>query len=211
MAIVEKNDCIQIERLELGPYGTNSYLLKCQKTAASVVIDAPGETERILASLKGTRPQYILITHNHVDHIGGLRELASALRVPIAAHPADALELPVPAEMQLKDGDLISVGALRLEVIHTPGHTPGSVCLLIDRFLIGGDTLFPGGPGHTDSPEDFRQIVESITRKLSVLSDNTQVYPGHGEATILGKEKQAFQRFFSRPQPPGLCGDVVWE
>jgi glyoxylase-like metal-dependent hydrolase (beta-lactamase superfamily II) len=211
MAIVEKNGSIQIERLELGPYGANSYLLKCQKTAAAVVIDAPGETERILASLKGTRPQYILITHNHVDHIGGLRDLASALRVPVAAHPADALELPVPAEMQLKDGDLISVGALRLEVLHTPGHTPGSVCLSIDRFLIAGDTLFPGGPGHTRSPEDFRQILESITRKLLVLPDHTLVYPGHGEGTVLGKEKPAIQRFTARPQNPDLCGDVVWE
>jgi hydroxyacylglutathione hydrolase len=211
MSIVENDGSIHIERLELGPYGTNGYLLTCQKTAASVVIDAPGETERILASLKGTRPQYILITHNHVDHIGGLRELASALHVPVASHPADAWELPVPAEMQLQDRDLISVGALQLEVLHTPGHTPGSVCFLTGCYLIAGDTLFPGGPGHTRSPEDFRQILESITRKLILLPEATIVYPGHGGATTLGRENQAIRTFSARPHAPDLCGDVVWE
>lgn len=211
MAIIEKGNDIQIERLELGPYGTNTYLLTCLKTGACVVIDAPGEPENVQSHLKGLRPQYLLITHNHVDHIGGLAELVSLLCVPVAAHPADAAQLPVPAEMQLQDGDLISVGALRLEVLHTPGHTPGSVCFLNGRCLIAGDTLFPGGPGHTRSPADFQQILASITRKLLVLPDDTVSYPGHGEATLLGKERPAIKRFLARLQAPDLCGDVLWD
>jgi hydroxyacylglutathione hydrolase len=210
MTIIEKNNHIQLERLELGPYGTNSYLLTCLKTGAHVVVDAPGEAEKIVSRLNGHRPQYILITHNHVDHVGGIAELVSLLHVPVAAHPADAIELPVPVEKKLQDGDLIAVGALQLKVLHTPGHTPGSVCFLTDRFLIAGDTLFPGGPGHTRSPEDFRQILASITLKLLVLADDTLIYPGHGEGAVLGKEKPAIQRFFARLHAPDLCGDVVW-
>jgi hydroxyacylglutathione hydrolase len=211
MMIVEKDNHIQLERLALGPYGTNTYLLTCLKTGACVVIDAPGEAEKMLSRLKGLHPQYLLITHNHVDHWGGLQELASALGVPVAAHPADAAELPVQADMKLEDGALISVGALQLEVLHTPGHTPGSLCFLTGRYLIAGDTLFPGGPGHTRSPEDFQQILASITRKLLILPDDTLVYPGHGEGTVLGKEKPAIQRFSARPQAPDLCGDVLWD
>lgn len=211
MATIERNRSIQVERLALGPYETNAYVLICSKTGASAVVDAPGETDHILERLKGTRPALILITHNHLDHTGGLRELASALGVPVAAHSADAAELPVPVERELHDGQRIAVGALQFEVIHTPGHTPGSVCFLNDRFLIVGDTLFPGGPGRTRSPSDFQQILSSITRKLLVLPDDTKVYPGHGEGTVLGKEKPAVQRFSARLQAPDLCGDVLWD
>jgi len=97
-----------------------------------------------------------------------------------------------------------------LRVLHTPGHTPGSLCLLFGKHLFSGDTLFPGGPGKTGTPAAFEQIVNSITEKLFVLPDETLVYPGHGEDTILGKEKQAFAVFSSRPSNPGLCGDVLW-
>ncbi len=211
MTTVEKNSIIEIERLELGQYGTNTYLLTCRKTGDCVVIDAPGEAEKILARLKGHHPRYILITHGHLDHVDGLGELKSSLNVPVAAHAADAPVVPLPLDRVLQDGDVVSFGALQLQVLHTPGHTPGSLCFLIGRFLIAGDTLFPGGPGHTRSPEDFRQIIEVITRKIFNLPDETLVYPGHGEATIVGKEKQAFRVFSARPHAPDLCGDVLWD
>jgi len=95
-------------------------------------------------------------------------------------------------------------------VLHTPGHTPGSLCLLSGKHLFSGDTLFPGGPGKTGNPAAFEQIINSITEKLFILPDETLVYPGHGEDTVLGKEKQEFAVFSSRPRTPGLCGDVLW-
>ena len=208
--IVAKDDDVQIEKLELAPFGTNAYIVVCQKTHDSVLIDAPGEAGVIIDRLKGTNPQYILLTHNHMDHVGALAELHSRLKVPLAAHALDAANLPSPLEMRLSDGDTISVGNLKLEVIHTPGHTSGSLCFKVGRYLISGDTIFTEGPGKTRSPADFRQIIKSITEKIFVLPEDTPIYPGHGDSTILKKEKDEFAVFSSRPHDPNLCGDVIW-
>jgi len=210
MAIVVKNETIQIERYELGPFGTNTYIMTCLKTGDSVVVDAPGDANKILDQLQHTNPKYILMTHNHMDHTGVLAELKSALNVPVAAHPADADRLPIPVDMLLGDGEEIAFGNIRLAVMHTPGHTPGSLCFYTERYLISGDTLFPDGPGKTGSPADFKQIVESLKNKIFVLPDDTQVFSGHGDQTILGKEKQAFEAFSAKSHDPNLCGDVLW-
>ena len=145
-----------------------------------------------------------------MDHVQALAALKSALNVPLAAHADDAGGLPVKPEQFLNDGDTISFGEIQLKVLHTPGHTPGSLCFLTDRYLISGDTIFPGGPGKTWSPQEFKKIVESLTNKIFTLPDETQVYPGHGDATVLKKEKYEFKVFSSRPHDPDLCGDVVW-
>lgn len=210
MTTVVENEHIQINRLELGPFGTNSYILICQKTNESVVVDAPGEAGMVVERLKETQPKYILMTHDHFDHIGGLVELRSALEVPVAAHLADANDLPLEPDLLLNDGDEILIGAIKLMVLHTPGHTPGGLCFLTDKYLIAGDTLFPGGPGKTQSPADFRRIIESITQRLFVLPGETKVFPGHGEATTIKEAKQQYEVFSARPQDPNLCGDVVW-
>ncbi len=175
------------------------------------MIDAPGQVDRVLEALEDTHPQYILITHDHFDHVGGLSRLKSALNVPVAAHPADGDGLPLPADILLHDGEVLSFGARELTVLHTPGHTLGSICLLTGNYLIAGDTLFPGGPGKTQSPADFRQIIESITQKIFTLPDNTHVYPGHGEATTVKEAKKQYEVFSTRPHDPDLCGDVVWD
>jgi len=210
MAILAKDDDIQIEKLELGPYGTNAYIVVCQKTRDSVLIDTPAEASAIMDRLHGTNPRYILLTHNHMDHLGALSELHSGLKVPLAIHASDSGNLPSPSEILLNDGDKISFGNIKLEVLHTPGHTPGSLCFKYERYLISGDTIFPGGPGKTGSPDAFKQIIKSITEKILVLPDDTQIYPGHGDTTVLKKTKDEFATFSSRPHSPNLCGDVLW-
>ena len=210
MAIVVESENIQIEKLSLGPYGTNCYILTCGQTKESVLVDTPAEADQILAHLEGTDPRYIVITHNHMDHLGAFSEVKSKLEASVAVHPLDAKRLPSEPEIFLNDGDMISCGKLDLKVLHTPGHTPGSICLLTGNYLISGDTIFPGGPGKTGSPADLKQIIESLTTKIFVLPDDTQIYPGHGDSTVLEKEKAEFDKFSSRPLDPKLCGDVLW-
>jgi glyoxylase-like metal-dependent hydrolase (beta-lactamase superfamily II) len=210
MTIVAEDDAIQIERLELGPFGTNAYIVTCRKTRDSALIDAPAEANVIIDKLKNTTPKYILLTHNHMDHIGVLAQLRAELKVALAAHGSDAKILTSAPEILLHDGDMIRLGGLKLTALHTPGHTPGSLCFRVGRYLISGDTIFPGGPGRTNSPHDFRQIIKSITEKIFILPDDTQIYPGHGNSTVLKKEKEEFAVFASRPHDPHLCSDVLW-
>jgi len=210
MTNVAKDERIQIEKLALGPYGTNAYVLICHHTGESVVVDVPGEAAKILELLKGTTPRYILITHNHMDHTGALAELKSALNAPIGAHPDDAGRLPVPPDLFLNDGQVVSFGEIELSVLHTPGHTPGSICFLTGSYLIAGDTIFPNGPGKTWSAADFKRIMASLSGKIFVLPDDTRIYPGHGDAAILGKERRAYEAFCARPHDPDLFGDVLW-
>jgi glyoxylase-like metal-dependent hydrolase (beta-lactamase superfamily II) len=205
-----QDSAVKIIKMELGPFGTNAYIVVCQATGGSLLVDAPGDADKVLKQLTGTRPKYIVLTHTHIDHIGALEELKARLKVPVALHHEDVVRLSLRPDMELKDGDIIEVGKLKLRVLHTPGHTPGSLCFLVGKYLISGDTIFPGGPGKTGTPADFKQIVKSIETRLFVLPDDTQVYPGHGEATVLGKEKKEFAVFASKPHDPNLCGDVLW-
>ncbi len=210
MKVMVDDEAIEIIRMELGPWGTNAYVVVCHATDECLLVDAPGEADKILTQLTGTKPKYIVITHSHIDHIGALEELKSKLKIPVAVHPADASGLQLKPDMELKDGNALKIGKLNIKVLHAPGHTPGSLCFLTGRHLISGDTIFPGGPGKTGSPADFKQIVKSIKDKLFALPDDTQVYPGHGEPTVLGKEKKEFAAFASKSHDPGLCGDVLW-
>lgn len=210
MAVVVKDDNIQIERLELGPFGTNAYLLICQKTRQSAVVDAPADAHTIIDRLKGTHPRYLLLTHSHMDHLGALSELRARLGVPLGTHRADSRRLASPPEIPLDDGDIISFGNIKLEVLHTPGHTAGSLCFKTGRYLISGDTLFPGGPGKTASPADLKQIIESIKNRIFVLPADTEIYPGHGEATTVKQAKEEFAVFAACPHDPNLFGDVLW-
>ena len=210
MAIVANDSNLRIERLQLGPFGTNAYILVCPHTNESVLIDAPAEAAKIAERLKGTKPKYILLTHNHFDHTGALSELRSLLDIPLATHIADSVNIHPSPEIQLNDREVISFGNINLDVLHTPGHTPGSLCFQTGKYLISGDTIFPGGPGQTHSPSDLKQIIRSITSKLFTLEDDTQVYPGHGDSTVLIKEKEEFTIFSARQHDPNLSGDVLW-
>ena len=211
MALVAKDEKLQIDKLTLGPFDNNCYIVSCRVTGESVVVDAPTEAASILKGLEGTHQRFILITHTHMDHLGALSELKSNLGIPVAVHPLDARSLPVQPEMFLGDGDDVSFGRIKLRVLHTPGHTPGSLCFLTEKYLISGDTLFPGGPGKTGSPADLKQIIESLTEKIFLLPEDTEIYPGHGDSTLLSKEKEDFNAFLSRSHSPQLCGDVLWQ
>jgi hydroxyacylglutathione hydrolase len=175
-----------------------------------VLVDAPAEPKVIIDKVGNSLLKYILLTHNHIDHIGALAQLRAELEVPLAAHSADAGNVTRPPEILLNDGDVIRLGDLKFIVLHTPGHTPGSLCFKVGQYLISGDTIFPGGPGKTGSPDDFRQIVKSITEKIFVLPDETQIYPGHGDPTVVKKEKGEFAVFASKPHAGDLHGDVLW-
>ena len=210
MVTVVKDDEIQIDRLELGPFGTNAYIVFCLKTKDSLVVDAPADAGRIIDCLKGSNARYILLTHDHIDHLGALDELRSRLKIPLGAHAWDAGKLTAPPEVLLNDGDEVAVGNIRLDVLHTPGHTPGSLCFRVGKYVLAGDTVFPGGPGKTSSPENFRQVVKSITGKILVLPEDTELYPGHGDATTVKQVKEELAFFSSRPHDPNLCGDVLW-
>jgi glyoxylase-like metal-dependent hydrolase (beta-lactamase superfamily II) len=210
MAIVVEDGNLRINKLMVGAFDNNCYVITCQLTGESVVVDAPADAPRILEGVKGTHPRFILITHTHMDHLGALSELKTSLGIPVAVHPLEAKSLPSPPEILLRDGDTVSFGKILLKVLHTPGHTPGSVCFITGKYLISGDTLFPGGPGKTRSPGDLQRIIESIEEKIFCLPEDTQIYPGHGNSTVLKKEKEEFNLFSSRPHDPNLCGDVLW-
>lgn len=190
---------MQVTKITLGPMDNNVYVVVCPRTNESAVIDASHDAARIADAIGGTSVQYILLTHGDADHIDALQDLRTRLGVPVAIHPADADRLPAPPDIELTDGQEIAVGDIRLRVIHTPGHTPGSVCFYTGDTLIDGDTLFPGGPGATRGDKArFAQIIDSIREKLFVLPDNTDVRPGHGADTTIGAEKPHLQEWIDR-------------
>ncbi len=190
---------MQVTKITLGPMDNNVYVVVCPHTNESAVIDASHDAARIAEAAAGTSVQYILLTHGDADHIDALQDLRARLGVPVGIHPAEAGRLPTPPDFELTDGQEIAIGDIRLRVIHTPGHTPGSVCFYAGDTLIDGDTLFPGGPGAThDDKARFGQIIDSIREKLFVLPDNTAVRPGHGADTTIGAEKPHLQEWIDR-------------
>ena len=211
MTTVYSDNDVIIQMLEVGHFDNRAYIITCPKTNQSVLIDAPANADQILKSLVGSDLKYILMTHSHSDHVGALSQVKSKLSAPVAAHKLDAGGLPVAADILLNDSDLVVFGSnIELKVLHTPGHTPGSLCYLLNDFLFSGDTIFPDGPGHTRAPANLKQVIESITSKIFVLSDNTLIYPGHGTSSILGNEKQKYTVFANKSHSPNLCGDVLW-
>ena len=209
MAMVNDN-AVFIDRLTLGPYETNAYIAVCLKTKESLVVDAPAKASDIIKSLSGTQPRYVLLTHDHYDHTGVMVSLRSRLKVSLAAHLLDATQLKKPPEIPLQDGDRLKLGNLEIQVLHTPGHTPGSLCYKIGQYLFVGDTIFPGGPGRTETPEDFQQILKSITEKIFRLPDDTVLFPGHGDSTTIKKAKEEYAVFASKTHDTAIYGDVTW-
>jgi hydroxyacylglutathione hydrolase len=208
--LIDRPD-LKILRLELSSFATNAYIVICPRTGKSALIDVPAGARTLIKHLKGTELVWILLTHSHVDHIGGLKALRDRLPARLVVSRADNQKwLPFPPDRILHHGDSLMVGQVRMDVIFTPGHTPGSACFRIGEFLFAGDTLFPGGPGRTIGPSEFKQVVKSITGRLFQLPDETIVYPGHGLAATLKQSKEEYRVFNERQHPDGLFGDVLW-
>lgn len=200
---------MKIIRLEVGQLGANCYIVYCLKTLQGTVIDPGGNGMDIIKILKrdNIKVTCIINTHGHADHIAANDEIKEATGAPVLIHSADANMLTSapgnlssfigsnlicqPADRLLNDGEKIMVGALEFQVIHTPGHTPGGICLLAKDTLFSGDTLFAESIGRSDFPGgSHSQLIHSIKNRLLVLPDQTTVLPGHGEATTIGDERQ---------------------
>ncbi len=201
---------LKITKINMGPYNNNGYIVICPETNEGVIIDTPAEPEKLLGAIGDVQIKSILITHKHQDHLLGFDEITGAVQVPVGIGTDDADGLPRPPQLDLKDGMVIKFGNQEMTILDTPGHTEGATCFLIGKHLFSGDTLFPGGPGKTRSPEALQQVIDSITKKLLVLPDDTAVYPGHGDDTTIGKAREEYQVFASKPRDPGLFGDVAW-
>ncbi len=200
------------EILPVGALQCNCSILGDPRTGEAMVIDPGDNVEQILRVIgkHGLRVSHIVITHAHIDHVGGAMRLKAHTGAPILMNPQDYRLLqaldeqaawigvrppdPVIVDAGLADGDRIGEGDLAAQVIHTPGHTEGSVCLLLDaeKTLIAGDTLFAGSIGRTDLPGgSFERIMASLHDRLLQLPDDTRVVPGHGPLTTIGKERQS--------------------
>ncbi|MBI4187041.1 MAG: MBL fold metallo-hydrolase [Chloroflexi bacterium] len=196
-----------VKRLEVGPLGTNCYIVASEAGGEGMIVDPGDEAERIVKAVRGLKVdiKYIVLTHGHWDHIGSLGEVREATGARVAIHADDAeflsaqspaamfsaSSVSVPPDRLLKDGDNIDIGDLRLLVLHTPGHTPGGICLLGNGMVFTGDTLFNAGIGRTDLPRgSYHQLISGIQAKLMVLPDSTIAYPGHGPETTIGAERR---------------------
>ena len=188
---------VNIRTLPLGAYQTNCYLVWGEDSQTCVVIDPGYNPEIVLAEAKllGKEIAAILLTHGHFDHVGGVKELAAETDCKVYLCPED---LAMPPQMTAGplyytdtygEGDFVEVAGLTFKVLHTPGHTPGSVCLACENALFSGDTLFWGSCGRTDLPGGNWATIQKSLKRLADLSGDYDVYPGHGDATKLSFER----------------------
>ncbi|MBI2169519.1 MAG: MBL fold metallo-hydrolase [Actinobacteria bacterium] len=190
---------VRIDKYVVGPFENDVYVVRCKQSGHAVLVDAANEHELLLEVSKAAGVRRVLTTHGHWDHIQAVTPMRDA-GIDVAVSPDDAADLPS-YDLLIHDGDVQEVGRLRIRSIHTPGHTPGSVCFLIEGepVLLSGDTLFPGGPGNTKLPgADFPTIIRSIEDRLLTLPDETIVMPGHGLDTTIGTERPHLQEWIDR-------------
>lgn len=199
---------MKILRIPAGIYAANCYIIFSQDSKAGIIVDPGGDTDDLIKVINDNNIElkYIVLTHGHGDHIGGVAELKSKFNIPLLIHEADSellkdgnknlsnimgvgsVEL-IP-DKTIKDGDEILFGELKAIVLHTPGHTKGGICLKINDQLISGDTLFKGSIGRTDLlGGSYEELIDSIKNKLLILPGETIVLPGHGQPSTIKVEK----------------------
>lgn len=189
---------LKVHTLPLGAYQTNCYIIHDEASRTCCVID-PGYTPDIVldeVNALGLTVEAILLTHGHFDHVGGVKQIAAETGCDVYIHPDDLSMPPMMTAGQLyytktyTEGTHLHLAGLDIDLIHTPGHTPGSVCLLVESTMFSGDTLFAGSCGRTDLPGgDWAAITKSL-RRLAAFETNYRVFPGHGESTTLAEEKR---------------------
>lgn len=201
----------ELHKLEVGPWPMNAYVIVCQDTGASAIID-PGADPQALLEAAGSKVAAILLTHGHPDHVGALEEVKAATGAPVYLHPAEAEKFGLAYDRPLEDGQRLHIGEVELRAVHTPGHTPGMICLdLGDGRVIVGDTVFVGGPGRTWNSEDFETTMRTMQEIVFAWPDETRFYPGHGPNGVIGEERADFEAFVERGWPADKHGDVTWE
>lgn len=196
-----------INKVAVGSMNNNAYLLRCRATGEQLLIDAASEPETLLRLISvdtGSTLHTVATTHRHPDHWQALSRVTEATGAHTAAGSVDAEGIPVPTDTPLDDGDTLRFGEVELTARHLTGHTPGSIVLLYDDpegqpHLFTGDSLFPGGPGRTSNPTDFRNLMDDLESKVfGQLPDETWVYPGHGDDTTLGVERPKLPEWRAR-------------
>jgi glyoxylase-like metal-dependent hydrolase (beta-lactamase superfamily II) len=190
---------VEIHQVVVGPVDNNVLILRCTETGDAVLLDAANEHELLLELCQRLGVRRVIETHGHWDHIQAVPQLRDA-GYSVGVTAQDAAMLPSYDEV-IDDESVIDVGRLRLHTMHTPGHTPGSMCFLLEGhpILFSGDTLFPGGPGNTTfEGGSFDTIIESVDRKLFTLAPDTIVLPGHGDRTTIGTERPHLQEWIDR-------------
>jgi hydroxyacylglutathione hydrolase len=196
---------------EVGPWPMNTYLVVCEQTGASAIVDPGAEAEEILKLAEGTQVSLILVTHGHPDHVGALGEIQAVTNATVYLHPVEAAKFELNFDVALQDGAEIRIGDSSLRVLHTPGHTPGICCFdLRDGRVLVGDTVFIGGPGKTWSAEEFTRQMQTLQEIVFAWPDDTHFYPGHGGVGRIGDERPAFEAFLRKGWPEGMFGDVTW-
>lgn len=202
------DDGVVISQIFCGTDNNNAYLVICPTTKEAIVVDAPEGVGALLSEDEEVRVKSIIITHKHKDHTEGIDEILQLMGVPVFGHQDDASDIPGSPILTIKDTDTIKVGMLDITVIHTPGHTPGSICLLVGRYLFTGDTLYFQGPGESQGVDATEQLLKSVTERLYILPDDTILLPGHGPQGILGGAKELYRGFVKQypdllPRIPG--------
>jgi len=201
MTLHIEDEQLEIHKLVVGPYDNNVFVLRCKSSGEAVLLDAANEHEKLLELAERLNVRRILETHGHADHIQAVPAMREA-GYEVAVTALDAPRLAeVGYDVFLDDAETIEVGRLRLDAIHTPGHTEGSICFRVagSPILFSGDTLFPGGPGNTSfDGGDFDAIIRSIDERLFTLPADTIVLPGHGDDTTIGTERPHLDEWVAR-------------
>jgi hydroxyacylglutathione hydrolase len=195
----------------MGPYSNNAYIVRDLAAGESMLVDMPLETGILLEAIAADGAvRQVVATHWHPDHWMSYDDVRAATGAPVLV---GAREIKIPEERidgRLEDGAEVLVGSTTVRVLHTPGHTPGSISLRIGRALISGDTLFDGGPGKTFASGELETLIKSIVERLHPMEDDVVVMPGHGANTSIGESRRQYSEYVKHPHKAGYFGDVEW-